>query len=135
VTADEVERIVAVWQARLGLSHWDIKVRWEKQVDDGHDATIVISEDYDQASVRIQQKDDPESNTRPFSAWSEREANVVIVHELLHVFEIETRRPALALANVLSKTSYEMFWSWYEHGAENWVDRLSIILVDVAGCA
>jgi hypothetical protein len=84
VTTEDVERIVAAWQSRLGLSHWDIKVRWEKPCEPDSQAQIVISEDYDQASVRIQQVDDPNTNSQPFTEWSDRVANVVVVHELLH---------------------------------------------------
>ena len=137
MTKADIERIVSVWQERLGLSHWDIKVRWEMPVSKGDDAEIRVHQDYEQASMRIQQDTDPASTppTVPFTTWTEKQANLVVVHELLHVFEKETRRPAESLEDVLSSSSYTMFWSWYEHGAENWVDRLAARIVEMGGVA
>lgn len=137
MTKPEVERVVAVWQERLGLGRWDIKVRWERPVERGCDAEIKISEDYEQASILVQQDTDPLSDppTRSFETWTVDDVNLTIVHELLHVFEKATRRPAAAVSSALSSSAYEVFWSWYEHGAESWVNLLTFALVDLAGPA
>jgi len=52
-----------VWQGRLGLGHWDIKVRWEIPIGLDANAEIKISDDYEQASIRIQTSADPDPST------------------------------------------------------------------------
>ena len=134
---EELERILSVWQKRLKLDHWDIKIRWDKSCPTGAEAECKISNDYEQASIRIQQVDDPTTDppTRPFTAWTDYDTNLNIVHELLHCFEKETRHAIEAAGPVTPNSAYEVLYAWYVHGAENWVDRLSIILVDLAGMA
>jgi hypothetical protein len=136
VTRAEIERITAVWQERLGLDRWDIRVRWELSPPKGCDAEVRIAKDYEQASIRIQQTDDPESDpqTKPFTTWSQEYANYTVVHELLHIFEYQTKRSVEALEGVISASAYDMFAAWYDHGAENWVDRLAQRLVELVGC-
>lgn len=133
MTKEGIEEIVAVWQGRLRLQNWHIKVRWEKEVEFGADAEIKISDDYEQASIRIQQGADAATGTESFETWSDWYANKTIVHELLHIFEKQTGRAAETTQNTMSNQCYELFWAWYSHGAENWVDRLAVILVDLAG--
>jgi len=139
MTQEELERILNVWQCRLQLDHWDIKVKWEVPCSLASEAEIKISNDYEQASLRIQQQSDPTTDppTRSFVDWTEYDTNINIVHELLHVFEKETHRPieAAGTNGVMSSSAYEILLAWYQHGAENWVDRLSIILVNLAGVA
>lgn len=135
MTKERIEEIVRVWQSRLQLGHWDIKIRWEMPVELTIDAEIKISDDYEQASIRIQQLTDPSSDppTYSFVTWDDYAANRTIVHELLHIFEKQTRRSIESAEPVLPKTAYELMWAWYCHGSENWVDRLAIILVELGG--
>lgn len=133
----EIERIVEVWQGRLGLAGWDVRVRWEMPCARGCDAEIKIANDYEQASIRIQQDEDPDSDpqTRPFTNWTTDYANYTVVHELLHIFEHQTKRAVGSLEGVIPSGVYDVFSAWYDHGAENWVDRLARVLVDVGGVA
>lgn len=139
MTKDEVERIVTEWQARLGLSHWDIRVVWDKEVEEGCEASIKVSDDYEQASIRIQQIPDEKTGAPHYEGWTDRYANETIVHELLHVFEIGTRLSVAALepsvTGVVSKAIYELTYARYMHEAENWIDRLAKRFVDLAGLA
>jgi hypothetical protein len=133
---EKVEEILTEWQQRLRLYNWDLKIRWEMPCELGCDAEIRISDDYEQASLRIQQVDDPTttpSPTRSYRTWSDHEANRVIVHELLHIFEKQTKRAVEAAGPIMPKNTYELLWAWYEHGSENWVDRIAIILVELGG--
>lgn len=138
MTRPEIEEIVRIWQERFKLDRWDIKVRWEMPVELGYDAEIKISDDYEQASIRIQQLEDTtgEVITKPYTSWTREEANGIIVHELLHIFEKQTRRPLEKFIPDEDPTqAQELLWDWYVHAAENWVDRLASIIVDLAGIA
>lgn len=133
MTREQVEQIVEGWRQRLRLGHWAIKVRWETPVEKGYDAEIKISDDYEQATIRIQQQDDPDGDppSKSYVHWTEREANEVIVHELLHVFEKQTRRPLEQFMPDKPTPAHDLLWAWYTHGAENWVDRLAVAIVDL----
>lgn len=135
MTREQLEHILREWQRRLRLDHWDIQIRWHLPVDKENEAEIRISDDYEQASIRISQHDEPDSDIpcEGFTSWSARRANEILVHELLHIFEKQTKRPVQAYLPEKANLASELFWTWYEHGAENWVERLSLILVDLAG--
>lgn len=132
---EAIEHIVQVWQQRLRLTHWDIQVRWGLPVDKSCDAEIKISDDYEQASIRIQTIDDPDTEppTEHFSKWTPEQANRIIVHELLHIYEKQTKRPLEQFMPEKPTPAHDLLWAWYEHGAENWVDRLAMIFVDLVG--
>lgn len=142
MTREEIERIVSVWQERLGLSHWDIKVNWKVSVERDGDAEIRCAEDYPQASIRFQHNQydepDPENNfpaQDSYEKWDAKKANIIIVHELLHCFEKGPRNVAEAMGNALPKQAYEVMWAWYTHEAEGWVDALALRFVELAGLA
>lgn len=139
MTKEQVESLLEDWKQRLGLGHWNIKVNWDMPVELGVDAEIKIHNDYEQASIRIQQRTAPADDeadrapTRPFTEWTDKEGSHVIVHELLHIFEKQTSRAVQAAESSMSKPAYELLWSWYSHGSENWVDRLAQVLVSLGG--
>lgn len=132
MTKTELEVILARWARVLRLENWNITIPWDMPCDPGIYAEIKISADYEQASMRIQQATDPDTDppTVPFWEWDERLTNCILVHELLHIFENPVRRTVEAAELAMPKSAFDIFNDWYVHGAENWVDRLSIILVD-----
>lgn len=132
LTREQLERVLSVWQERLRLGHWDIQIRWHLrpgqnpdgtgEADEGIDAEIRIHDYHDQASIRL---------AEGWEKWDLKMANHTIVHELLHIFEHQTKYP---MEKWFQNTRAEEYaWDLYVRGAENWVDRLALILVDLAG--
>lgn len=132
MTHEQLEVVLREWQRRLRLGHWDIQIRWHLlpgqnadgsgEVDSGCDAEIRIHDYHDQASIRLHED---------WNKWDLQMANHTLVHELLHIFEHQTKFP---LEKWLGESRGEAYaWDLYVKGAENWVDRLAIILVDLAG--
>jgi len=126
MTRTELERILAVWQDRLRLGHWSIKIVWDREISDENEAEIRVHDWYEQASIGVSKK---------FEQWDSRHANTTIVHELLHCFERDCKAAVEAMANVSGQAVYELLWSRYLAGAEAWIDRLAIVLVDLTGHA
>jgi hypothetical protein len=126
MTKAELERILAVWQERLRLGHWNITIKWDREVADDNEAEIRVHDWYEQASISFHKK---------FTEWDETHANTTVVHELLHCFERDCKSAIEAMGPVASASVYELLWSRYIAGAENWIDRLALILVELAGPA
>ena len=124
MTKRRLRAIVNEWQRRLRLQNWEITLHWGGLTDDY--ALIKVSADYENANLRFRQD---------FPGWTEEFANETVVHELLHIFERGVAQATESLEEVLEPTAYKLFAHRYSHEAENWVDRLSIILVDIAGLA
>lgn len=131
MTRKEVERILAVWKKRLGLDCWDIKIRWEIDIepDTGEvaEAEIRVHPDYEQASIRV--------NRDKFPTWSDEHANATVVHELLHVFERGSNLAVQSAGLLMTDAAYRLLWDRYEHESEGWVDRLAFVLVRLGGLA
>jgi hypothetical protein len=126
MTREELQRILSVWQQRLHLDHWDLTIRWDREVSEDNEAEIRVHDWYDQASISFHKE---------FEKWDERHANTTVVHELLHCFERDSKTAVEAMVNVTTSKVYELAWSRYVAGAEKWVDRLAAILVELAGPA
>lgn len=134
MTKDDVQFILDIWAARLNLTNWDIKIRWELrpgmepdgtgEAEKGIDAEIKVHDYHEQASNRL---------AEDWPSWSRDQMNRTLVHELLHIYEKETHRPVDQARNVMSGPTFEMFWGWYVAGRERWVEKLAQALVDLAG--
>lgn len=132
MTRTELERILAEWQRRLRISDWDIKIRWELrpgqnpdgtgEIDKDADAEIRVHDYHEQASIRLK---------ADWETWDPHFASRVIVHELLHIFEAETKRPVDQAQNAMSKQAFEMLWGWYVAGRERWVEKLAQAIVEM----
>ncbi len=132
----EADRVLGVWLTRLRLTDWEIVIRWDLlpgqksdgtgEVDTDLEAEIRVHDYHEQASIRL---------CATWEKWDATALNRTLVHELLHVYEKETQRPAEQTQNTMGKKEHEIFWGWYVAGRERWVEKMARVLVELAGLA
>jgi hypothetical protein len=124
VTAQELELLLRTWQQRLRLDRWDLRLVFDMPISEDADAEIRVHDQYDQASIRIGPK---------YVSWSPANAEAVIVHELVHVFEKRVRSTATAAGDALPAAAREVHWQWYEIVSEQMVENLTLVLLSLVG--
>ena len=75
-THEQIEQAIAEWQKRLGLERWQIRVRWQDEIDDGILAQVTPNTQRYAALLELTE----EICSRPAAAISEYAA-----HEMLHL--------------------------------------------------
>jgi hypothetical protein len=124
-----MEAIVEWWRPRLGLQHWQLTVEWPAERDDDDPdaerpkASTWRARDYDEARVSF----DPHR----VGDWDRREANVLAVHELLHLPTREVEYVLDLIDSHLHRDSQELVERAHRHAVEGAVDRLAYRLVDL----
>ena len=126
LTEERITELVATWQQRLRLGHYDLRVCFNLPTEKDSDAEIRIHDYYDQGTVRI--------NGKEFQHWTDAYANSVIVHELVHIFEKKVRLTADAACEALSSQATEVFWAWYLVASEQMVENLARAFLVAYGC-
>lgn len=125
----ELERIVRLWQTRLGLDAWDIRVDWDKPAREGCDATTWRSTDYDRAILYF--------DTPTWPTWAEKRGldfvHRIVVHELLHLLVRDLDELVDSLNGQLHRDVFAVTENRYDHEIEGLVDRLSYRLVALSG--
>lgn len=132
MTKKQMETIVAEWIPRLGLSDWDIEVRWDQDAhspdwreENPPHASTWRSRDYDKARLYF--------NPDELSGWSNRQANLNVVHELLHLVTRDVEFILDLLLAHLHRDMYSVVSESHRHAVEGAVDRLAYRFVQVAG--
>lgn len=124
MTAKRLEHIVRVWQRRLGLESWDVKVNLHEPCHEDADATTWRSNQYERAEIRFD---------RDWGKWDLAFANRIVVHELVHLLARdvdEVMKPPLEhLDSRLAKTLEKI----QDREMEGLVDRLAYRFVEVGG--
>lgn len=122
LTKAQVEKIVRVWQGRLGLERWKIEVEFSNNPADF----------YAEANPSVQY----ESCTLVFSpGWSELTVELVdqtVVHELLHLLHRDVDTAVEAARSQLHPQASGQIEKRYEHAMEGFIDRLATRLVELA---
>lgn len=124
LTRDDIETIIREWQTRLNLSHWRIKIDWESAPPEEADADFDASEWYDTATIRIR---------KDYETWDRREANVTVVHELIHCTMRDMRTAISSIQSKFSKATWEILDGWISAGEERAVEHLAQVLVNLGG--
>ena len=75
-THEQIEQAIAEWRQRLGLERWQIRVRWQDEIDDGILAQVTPNTQRYAALLELTE----EICSRPAAAISEYAA-----HEMLHL--------------------------------------------------
>lgn len=78
MTISEVRQMLSVWQIRLGLGVWKIKVKWGSHVNQHGDVTFDVLHRTAVITVNKPERLPPEVTVQ-----------YVIVHELLHLILVE----------------------------------------------
>ncbi len=97
-THEQIEQAIAEWRQRLGLAHWQIRVRWQDEIDDGILAQVTSNTQRYAALLQLTE----EICSRPAAAISECAA-----HEMLHLCTYglyQTARMLLSNAGVELQT-------------------------------
>ena len=123
MTRPQIDKLVAKWQRRLKLDHWDIKVDWSKPAKDESFATTWRMNSYDRAEIYF----DP-----AFTTWDAVFTEKTIVHELLHLVTRDLDRVLGDVDGMIHPEAFRAVDKRYEHEIEGVVDRLAAILVEVA---
>lgn len=120
-----MERCVRVWQGRLGLSAWDVRVDWDEPASEEANATMQYLHDYDRSTVRFGED---------VLGWERVFLNRIVVHELLHLHLRDVDRVVADLDGLLHRDVQDQVSKRYEHELEGLVDRLACRLVEIGGC-
>lgn len=125
MTERVLRRILAGWQKRLRLEHWDVKLDLETFANPGCYATVWAADDYDTATVKVDAE---------WRGWSTELANQTVVHELLHIVFRDVDEAVCAGRQRLSDDAAAVVKYGYEHALEGTADRLAHRLVELGGC-
>lgn len=122
MTKAQVERIVRLWQGRLGLERWDVKVDWSKPCADENVAEAERSQFYDSATLRLEPG---------WSKWTADYAEQAMVHELLHLCHRDTDQAFYDVDGQLQRDAWVMAERRYRQSMEGFIDRLASRLVEL----
>lgn len=139
VTSISIEKWAETWIKRLGLETWDIRLMWPEDADykswlevddisfseDQH-AAVHRSRDYDSARMYF--------NPDYFHRWSPKQAEVAVVHELLHLVTRDIEHVLDMVDGMLLRDVEELVSRAHVHAVEGAVDRLAYRLVELAPC-
>jgi hypothetical protein len=121
----EMERITRVWQERMRLTYWEITFDWSTPLDPEETlGEIIRNNPYDDAKIRF---------AANFAEWDRRFANVVIVHELMHLLTRDLEEAAESAGALLGASAGKLFQARLDYELEGVVDRTAAVLVDVGG--
>lgn len=130
MTKKQLERMTRIWQTRLGLQAWDVRLSFAPtafaRCEDDADATTWRQNDYDRALIF------PHSD---WASWDDDRLNRLIVHELLHLVTRDLDRVIASVEEQIHADAWRMIDKRYDHEIEGVVDRLANRFVDLAGCA
>lgn len=126
MTKGQVERLVRVWQGRLGLERWDVKVDWSKPCADDRVAEVEKSSYYDTGTLRWEPG---------WSKWTAEYAEATVVHELLHLCHRDVDESFADLEGQLQRDAWILSERRYRQAMEGFIDRTASRLVEIAGGA
>lgn len=129
----QVEQIVHWWIPRLGLDHWRIDVVWDHSRDEApsfdsfEHAFTWRARDYDEARMYF--------NPNEMEHWDRRQANEIVVHELLHLVTRDIEFVLDQIEDQLHRDVETLVTVSHRHAVEGAVDRLSKRIVELVELA
>lgn len=123
LTREDIASLVDVWQERLRLTHWEIRIDWENEPGEDELANVNWSF-YDVATLRF---------AATYPMWSRREANWTVVHELMHIVMRDLQEGVESAERVLPASAYRLFDARFQHELEGVVDRTAALLIELGG--
>jgi hypothetical protein len=130
----ELERRLRVWQSRLKLDHWQIRLNLDEPVQtEGSTAEIGKTWDYDRAEIRLARGWRSWNVGQPIDETGET-VDGALVHELLHIHLRELHWTHHKLMDGhLHRDAAALSDDAYNHAEEGLIDRLSRVLVEAWG--
>jgi hypothetical protein len=120
MTRRDLDKILAKWLARLPLDDWTVEIKVEP-CDSFANAQVYLPRDYHDAEIRI---------SSDFAKWDTREANRVIVHELMHVVLRDLDSVAVQAAALLGGQAESLSRAAWLHVEEGLVEQMAQRLAD-----
>lgn len=121
MTRHQIETAVRVWQTRLKLDHWDIRVDWDNPSGGGDVASSEIQDLYDSVTLRFDSR---------HGDWKVPYGTQTVIHELLHLHERDLAEAVKSVKPLIGLPAYEVFWQRYDHEREGLIDRVATILYE-----
>lgn len=121
---EEVERLLRVWQGRLHLDAWDLRVEWVTKWKEAGDALAQVESIslYDQAWVIFDTK---------ILTKTDADAEKTVIHELVHLVDRGRSETVKQIEGSLPTRVYELFARVEELQTEGVVDKIATILYEV----
>jgi len=123
MTREVIDELVRQWVPRLRLTHWELRVDWDKPADEGDEANISPHDSYDLAVLRF---------TTKFPKWPRYYAEQVVVHELLHLVTRDLEQVAAATRDTMPSSARQLAESAFEHEIEGVIDRVAACFAALA---
>lgn len=125
LTRDDIETILREWQRRMQLGHWEVELSNDPPPEDETDLGNMKRHDpYDYATLYI---------NVGFESWTRRMANLVIVHELMHLHTRDLECAAESVESALSGQASGLWKARFLHEDEALVDKMATLLVNLGG--
>lgn len=134
----EINRLVTVWQPRLGLSGWDILTMVGDMDDETARMEIDMSNQYENAVIHVAEwllRDEPPAKTMFAHMPMDSETlQQTVVHELLHcVFRDIKQLVQEVIDGQLQRDADIIFCRVFDRVEEATIDRLATALVKAWG--
>lgn len=130
LTREQVEDKLAIWQQRLDLLHWDIRLDFDEEPEEDNAlAEIACHQQYDRAVILFAQgwrEWDPKSigNAR-------HSLDYLLAHELVHAKMRDLDQSVLNdLDGMIHPDAYRVFTEVFHRNRERVVDGMAVALVN-----
>jgi hypothetical protein len=137
VTELELRRFFETWIERLGLQHWTIEIVVARLKPKTTTMRTTKSPNYDRGRVTVQPwvltgKPPANWHQSPDMTFAEQ-IEATVIHELLHLLLWETSSAIYLLSEHAKRSAFDCAISVQESREENFVDRLSVALLNAIG--
>lgn len=136
ITREQVEDKLTLWQQRLDLLHWDIRLDFETEPEDAATlAEITCHPQFDRATIIF---NPGWRDWKVDQAIGELEVSLdyLLAHELVHPLMRDLDQLAMSdLDGMIHPDAYRVFGEGYHRKREHLVDRLARCLLDGWGPA
>lgn len=123
MTRIQTERLLRLWQHRLGLERWEIDVAWDQPTAEDAHAQMVRSTTYETATLHL---------AEDFKSWSDLKMNQILVHELLHCSTRDLDQVHASSEEWLPDHAWRLLDERYGFELEQAIDKLAARLVELA---
>jgi hypothetical protein len=124
VTRDYLDRAIVVWLERLQLAHWTVTFDPSAPLVESDLGNIERHDPYDYATLKV--------NTG-YTAWTRRDLNLVIVHELMHLHSCRVEYAVESITKQVTAGARAVWGDWIGQEIEALVDKMATLLVNAYG--
>lgn len=126
MTRAQAERIIRVWQERLGLERWSVEVKWDEPAPEGDNARTWRSDWYENARMYF---------AEDWPSWTRERFEQTTIHELLHLLHRGIDEAWHDLDGQLHRDAWSVADKRYMQEMEGFIDRLASRMLEVGGPA